>query len=197
MGGGSGGNPGTGGSAGAPGGSGGTATGGSAGCHDDCTTGSKSCVDSDLYQECGNFDADPCLDWSQNYSCSTSWPGTVCVNGYCVTGSGCSDDCTAGAKHCVDGDNYQECGNFDADTCLDWSQNYSCSTSWPGTVCSNGYCVGCTDDCAPGAKHCVDGDNYQECGDFDSDTCLDWSQNYSCSTSWPGTVCSNGYCVNP
>jgi hypothetical protein len=70
-------------------------------------------------------------------SCSTSWPGTTCSNGYCVGGGGGgTTSCTSGSKQCVDGDRYQDCNDGQ------WSAPYSCSASWPGTTCSNGWCVG-------------------------------------------------------
>jgi len=37
----------------------------------------------------------------------------------------CSDECVAGARRCTDS-GYQICGNFDGDSCLEWSSTSSC-----------------------------------------------------------------------
>ncbi|MCX6712905.1 MAG: DUF2341 domain-containing protein, partial [Candidatus Vogelbacteria bacterium] len=50
----------------------------------------------------------------------------------------------------------------------------------------------CTDDCAPsGAKQCSGTTGYQTCGNYDTDTCLEWSSATACST---GQTCSGGTC---
>ena len=165
---------------------------------DQCTAGAKQCIDGDRYQDCGDFDGGGATEWSSPYSCSASWPGTVCSDGWCVGPPPPSDQCSAGSKQCVDGDRYQDCGDFDGDGATEWSSPSSCSASWPGTVCSDGWCVGPpppSDQCSAGSKQCVDGDQYQDCGDFDGDGATEWSSPYSCSASWPGTVCSDGWCV--
>jgi hypothetical protein len=115
-----------------------------------------------------------------------------------MQGGGCENQCSNGAKQCIDGDRYQDCGDYNGDGCTEWSTPYSCGTSFPGTTCSDGWCVGPpppTDQCSPGSKQCVDGDRYQDCGDYNGDGVNEWSSPYSCSASWPGTVCSDGWCV--
>lgn len=113
------------------------------GCQDLCAPSEKRCIDDDLYQDCGEFDADPCREWSPDYSCKASWPGTICVAGYCV---GCAHDCAAGERRCVDDDQRQECGEHDGDPCRDWSPPQSCSAAAPGSSCVEGACVGGVDD---------------------------------------------------
>ena len=166
-------------------------------CTNDCVQGSKRCISNDLYQDCGNYDADPCTEWSPSYSCGTSYPGTTCSNGYCVGSSGtdagtCTNACTQGAKRCIDVDLYQDCGNFDSDSCTEWSPNYSCSTSYPGTTCSNGYCVGCSNECTAGSTQCTDATHRQVCGNFDADTCTEWGPSTACAS---GQTCASGQCV--
>lgn len=117
----------------------------------------------------------------------------------------CVDDCAAGAKACVDGDAFVECGDHDGDGCLDFGGPISCSASYgAGFTCSEGFCVGaeppppagCTDECASGEKICVDGDQWDECGDHDGDGCTEWGAVYSCSASYGAEfTCSQGYCV--
>jgi hypothetical protein len=52
-------------------------------CVNDCDTGQRRCDPSGLngYQLCGNFDMDPCLEWSSTTNCTT---GTVCYAGQCI-----------------------------------------------------------------------------------------------------------------
>ena len=62
-------------------------------------------------------------------------------------GPGCTDECTpSGTKECS-GSGFRECGNYDADSCLEWSSATSCSA---GETCSAGQCV-------PGTLTCPDG----------------------------------------
>jgi len=56
----------------------------------------------------------------------------------------CQDGCsTTGLKKCS-GNGYQICGNYDTDSCLEWSSIANCSSN---TTCQNGICVQrkCTD----------------------------------------------------
>jgi hypothetical protein len=166
-------------------------------CSNECSSGQKRCLDGDAWEECGNYDADACLEWGGWWSCSQSYPGTTCSGGYCV--ASCSNECSSGQKRCLDGDAWQECGNWDGDACLEFGGWWSCGQSYPGTTCSGGYCVGgggCSNECSPGQKRCLDGDAWQECGNWDGDSCLEFGGWWSCAQSYPGTHCSSGYCVN-
>ena len=41
-------------------------------CQDECSqAGLKGCADDNRYQICGNYDADPCLEWSSIFPCSS------------------------------------------------------------------------------------------------------------------------------
>jgi hypothetical protein len=52
--------------------------------------------------------------------------------------SSCTDDCTpSGAKQCSGTTGYQTCGNYDTDTCLEWSSAMACAA---GQTCSGGTC---------------------------------------------------------
>jgi hypothetical protein len=59
----------------------------------------------------------------------------TCTNGACVTGTPtCTNDCTtSGSKQCASTTSYRTCGNYDADTCLEWSSTTNCQT---GQTCS-------------------------------------------------------------
>lgn len=53
----------------------------------------------------------------------------------CIT---CSNECTtSGSKQCS-GNGYQTCGNYDSDSCTEWSSVTSCPS---GQTCSNGQCI--------------------------------------------------------
>jgi len=47
----------------------------------------------------------------------------------------CTNDCSSGSLQCS-GNGYQTCGNYDADSCLEWGSVTSCPS---GQTCSNGY----------------------------------------------------------
>jgi len=87
---------------------------------------------------------------------------------------------------------YQACGNYDNDTCLEWSGLTPCPTN---QVCANGTCAAnCTDECGP-ENHtaCTAGTTYKKCSDYDNDTCLEWSDSIICAT---GKKCIDGQCLD-
>lgn len=139
-------------------------------CTNECSSaGQKDCFDLNTKQTCGNFDADPCLDWKQEScsgdtscgygSCADSQrPTWTCSSGSCIyqcfgDPACCANECsTAGQTQCSDTGNKQTCGNFDTDICLEWSSSQSCSAGRPAT-CGYGVCAntekpvwGCSDN---------------------------------------------------
>ena len=88
-------------------------------CSDDCIVGERDCQGIG-FVVCGEFDDDACLDWSEPIECAAD---KVCEGGECLLA--CSDQCQAGEKQCA-GDGYQECGNHDADACLEFSEIIPC-----------------------------------------------------------------------
>jgi len=70
-----------------------------------------------------------------NSKCPT---GQTCQNGTCV--AGCANECsTSGAKQCSGTAGYKTCGNYDNDSCLEWSSVTNCSS---GQTCSgDGICI--------------------------------------------------------
>jgi len=52
-------------------------------------------------------------------------------------------------------------------------------------------CGACTDQCASGAKQCIDSTHYRTCGQYDTDTCLDWSSPIACPA---GQTCLGESC---
>ncbi|MBU4023085.1 hypothetical protein KJ591_01835, partial [Patescibacteria group bacterium] len=100
--------------------------------------------------------------------------------------SGCLDQCSYyGQRTCADSTNYKICGNYDCDTCLEWSGSNYCGA---GKTCSAGQCI--TSCITHNYKSCYDNDVYwydscnaredksSECG-TDS-----WTNNYQCSGNW-------------
>jgi|APSaa5957512622_1039677.scaffolds.fasta_scaffold09228_6 hypothetical protein len=114
-----------------------------------------------------------------------------CTNGTCNTYvPTCSDDCSTGDKQCS-GNGYQTCGNYDNDSCLEWSSTTNC---YSNQTCTDGECVAtCTDDCSTsGAKKCDGTTGYQTCGNYDTDSCLEWSSTTNCDYT---KTCKSGNCV--
>lgn len=69
----------------------------------------------------------------------------------------------------------------------------SSATCPSGYICSNGACViACTDECTPSDSKQCSGNGYQTCGNYDIDSCLEWSSVTSCPS---GYTCSNGVCA--
>jgi len=85
------------------------------GCEDECSyIGQKRCSDSGHYQVCGDYDNDPCLEWSSSHSCGSdacigsTWRNYYCTGwGICTyTDTSCSPNCYS----CGDGTCNSECG---------------------------------------------------------------------------------------
>jgi len=100
----------------------------------------------------------------QSVACSS---GYVCSNGECVASSSdgggggggggsesCSDECSSGAieKSCVNSTTIKTktCGNYDSDSCLEWS-SYSYNSCSNNEECKDGSCIkieiNCTNEC--------------------------------------------------
>ncbi len=65
--------------------------------------------------------------------------------------------------------------------------------------CSNGQCNGqppqqCNDECSQTGLSQCSGNGYKVCGNFDSDSCLEWSTTIMNCAS--GQICSSGQCVS-
>lgn len=135
----------------------------------------------------------------------------VCGNSICEKGENydnCPQDCQQQATHSkcknqqcvrVQGTGVDECRN-DID-CIQpvethWEcQNQQCvEVQGPGTdQCQeNKDCITCDNECPQeGLKQCSD-NGYRTCGNYDSDSCLEWSPVTACPE---GTNCQNGECI--
>ncbi len=159
-------------------------------CTDACgPANSRRCTsDNTGYETCGNWDQDPCLEWSGPTSCGT---GRVCepATGQCR--DDCSDECPTGGRQCLDDDTYQLCGNWDQDSCLEWGGNTDCQS---GYICSSGNCAAdCQNECSEAQTTFCDGTGgWRLCGYLDQDPCLDAGSYNACAYN---EECQNGACV--
>ena len=183
-------------------------------CQNECSYSGqtqKRCYQNDVQKRvCGNYDSDPCLEWSSwqtiqdcgesgwtnKYRCSSHYLQRKYIN------RGCSNaQCYANEEW----RNYRDCGQDE------WTNNYRCSGNWvqrekikrgcsnnqcyqnsqwinyqnceeEGKICQDGQCVwGCEDECSfIGQKRCANDSSYQICGNYDDDVCLEWSSPTSC-----------------
>ncbi len=131
----------------------------------------SSCVPNCAGKQCGN---DGC-----GGSCGTCAVGQSCnINGQCV--ADCTNECSIGQKRCL-GNFSQSCGNYDADSCLEFGGDIFCSF---GCNPINGLCNSCVSQtCSQLGK---------QCGSW-SDGC---GGNLNCGTCGVGQSCdANGQCI--
>jgi hypothetical protein len=174
-------------------------------CSNECSFyGQSSCFGSNYYKICGNYDADSCLEWSSPQYCAA---GYVCQNGSCVLSSTCQNECSFyGQKTCSSSTSFKTCGNYDSDSCLEWSSPQSCPS---GYTCQNGECVyqppSCQNECSfygQTEKRCSQNNLQQRtCGNYDADACLEWSswstiENCDLRDGCQGSTYYDYYCSN-
>jgi hypothetical protein len=126
------------------------------------------------------------------------------------SGSTCADDCSDSERRCLSDVEEELCGYFDGDPCLDWGARRSCDS---GEMCRDregcvpaggqadagmGPDVGsdCTNECSTSsARRCSGARAFEVCGDYDSDSCLEWGAPSSCTGS---ELCEgDGRCATP
>jgi putative pyrroloquinoline-quinone-binding quinoprotein len=160
-------------------------------CPSECTQGAKQCNDMDV-ELCANHDADPCLEWGVIDTCLA---GERCepTDPQCV--DDCIDECdTTGDRQCNGDDAYETCGDYDADSCLEWGNSQDCQTNW---ICSNGICEEtCSDECTtdtPPITVCEGTIGWRVCDYLDADECLDLG-----AINYCGGIqeCQGGTCVD-
>ena len=157
-------------------------------CSDDCSVSGQRQCSGNGYRECRRG-SDGCLEWSSVSSCGSS----TCVNGSCL--SSCSNDCSVSGQRRCSGNGFQQCGNFDADSCLEWGAVTNCNI---GDLCSNGSCTNepttstCTNECSVKDQRQCSGNGWKQCGNYDSDSCLEWGSVTNCTAN---ETCDNGSCV--
>lgn len=103
-------------------------------CKSECNQGSRRCTENG-YQICGNYDSDNCLEWGQTNFCPNN---STCNSGVCKNiKPSCKNECNITAERRCTVNGYQICGNFDADSCLEWGESNSCPFN---TNCKKGIC---------------------------------------------------------
>jgi len=135
-------------------------------CTNDCISGQTKCSDTTHKQTCGQNDSDTCLEWSTATACSGS---TACGYGNCP-------------------DTHKPTWRCELGTCV-----YVCNTSLSctGEPGEESPVTTCTNDCTTGQLKCSDTTHKQTCGQYDPDTCLEWSTATACSGS---AACGYGNC---
>lgn len=138
--------------------------------------------------KCGQYDSDPCLEWSDPLPCGK---GGICEDAQCYPG--CKDECSVGAKKCGgDGKSVLYCYNFDDDPCWEWGGKEVCPNNGK---CKDGACPApCSDKCIEGTKKCSNQEGktgYMTCGDYDGDGCVEFGGFAQC----PSGACEDGICL--
>ena len=160
-------------------------------CFDECDWwGESFCWDEYGYVECGDWDGDGCLEFSERIPCAE---GERCDWEIGRCGGGCRDECWWGESYCIDEWAFVECGDWDDDWCLEFGPPMQCP---PNEPCEEGRCGGCWDECWWGETFCWDEYGYVECGQWDEDQCLEFSPRLPCPDN---TICNweTGRCDEP
>jgi len=86
----------------------------------------------------------------------------------------CQSECSqTGLKKCS-GNGYQTCGNYDMDSCLEWSSITGCPAN---TICQNGSCIQQTQQ----EQKCADGTLYERCSINKPQYCVNGNLVNKCS----------------
>ncbi len=141
------------------------------------------------FQTCSDGNGDGCLEWGLAVACPS---GQTCT-GAGVCAAVCANECSASGLAQCSGDGYQTCGNYDADSCLEWSSVIACPT---GQTCTGAGV--CSDDCEEeDYKECHNGDVYwyDSCGNRGEiyDAC---AANETCAGGACAAPCSNDCSTN-
>jgi hypothetical protein len=104
----------------------------------------------------------------------------------------CTSQCSVvGQRRCL-GNGYQECYRS-SDNCLYWGGTTSCGSN---QTCNNGSCIyheTCSNECSTFGQRRCSGNGYQVCGNYDSDSCLEWDGTINCGYN---QTCNNGSCTD-
>ncbi len=157
-------------------------------CSNECQiVNSKKCDVGGNIVTCNDYNKDGCLEWGSPVGCE---PPLVCNQGYCALS--CTDECfVKDSRQCVEGttNKYQICNDYNKDGCLEWGSAISCDGN---LVCSEGNCSNnCSNTCTVLNERKCDGNGYQICGDYNNDSCLEWSSTVNCEIY---QTCESGFC---
>ena len=148
-------------------------------CTNECSyQGQTTCQDSGSNKTCGYYDSDSCLEWSSSQSCGTDGCTGTTYRDYHCSGGTCSysdQTCSTQCFYCGDNICNSSCGENTSNCSQDCGQD-------------------CSNECSySGQRRCYNSTSNQTCGDYDSDSCLEWSNPDSCQGS---TGCGYGKCDN-
>ena len=146
-------------------------------CRDECFFWGESFCSSEWeFMECGDWDGDPCMEYS---------PPIGCPEGFCNwetgrCGEDCWDECWWGEQFCISDWERVECGQWDEDQCLEFSPPMPCEQGWCDWETNQ--CGGdCWNECNWwGESYCWDEYGWVECGDWNGDGCLEFSERLPC-----------------
>ena len=168
-------------------------------CNNDCSCLSQrrcapSCLLHNQYQICGNYDSDPCFEWSPIHNCPAN---QTCQNGQCI--AKCSSHYT---KRCYNNDlywynscnvkeaKYKECGSGSL------ADNYRCSGNWiqkqiEKRGCTNNLCYVNSQwqnyqDCSVTNQICQNGQCIEQKSSFTSPPSFATVPGTDCPTCRPG-----------
>ena len=151
-------------------------------CSNACTEGEKICEGTG-YKECKKGE-DGCTAWSDVQACPE---GQSCSNNACAVVDTCTPECSAENLRECSGNGYHVCTNVDG--CLKWGDVVACDTECDSGACKDSG-IACENECEANAVVC-EGNGYKSCGQFDEDTCLEWSEVTACSDQ---QTCEKGVC---
>ena len=162
-------------------------------CTDRCNAGAKQCIAAGASAECQQL-ASGCYDWVVGETCGND---ALCSGGTCGPLAACTSQCSVGAGRCTPSGAVQTCVS-QGNGCSDWAFPSMCNA---GFVCSQGACVqstvtpdggACTEECTTSGMIVCDGTSgTRACGNFDTDSCLEWGTPVACQS---GEQCANGSC---
>jgi hypothetical protein len=148
------------------------------------------------YKYCGDG---ICSAWESFFSCpldcfSSGGGGSSPSPGPSPNPSQCVNECFLGDKRCSDSLNYQICGDFNNDGCLQWGYPKKCIGKNP--FCLDGLCFGCVsdNDCLNGS--CVSGKCELNCEKTCQDFGLQCGKVSLCGDVLDCGVCQDGYFCN-
>ncbi len=145
-------------------------------CDHKCDAEAKKCENGQLVT-CEN-DSNGCRVWSIARDCGD---GMYCDSAQNACVEGCQNACELGAKKC-DGAQIQTCVKDEAENaCTRWDVAVGCGENMHCDAATNECVAGCEDECVEGQNECY-GEAFRTCGQFDEDSCLEFSEFQECGT---------------
>ena len=153
-----------------------------------CCSGSCTTPPCSLNSDCNDYNSCTTDICNSAGTCSASCSNNPITS--CINNDGC---CPSGCDSINDNDCSVDCGNGVCDSGENCDNCLADCPCLSGQSCISGNCTTtCTNECSPsGTKTCTDLTHYKTCGDYDYDSCLEWSSVYSCP---PGQTCDGGSC---